>query len=222
MTSVLRNLDPSPRPSRRITAADRGGRPRHRIVIGVAACLAALVSSGVAAAQDWGDDDDWSDSGSGATYVDASPATEWYLRAGLGFTLDPDEFLLNFELAHRFDQYVSLGPMFQVGLADNRSILAPTLNLTLTVPDMPGDAFDRFHPFLFAGVGLAVLENEDRGGRPDTRQTGFLVNTGFGVDYELDEQFSIGSRMIFNFLPGRTLNEDWFYSWEILGFKMAF
>lgn len=183
--------------------------------------LLTLVATSSAWAQGW-EDDDWGDPGAATTWTGTGLETAWYLRGGIGFTADPDELLLNFELAHQFDQYISFGPMLQIGVADNRSIWAPTANLTITVPDMPGEDLDNFHPFLFAGIGVGVLENGDRGGRADTRQTGFLVNTGLGVDYALNEQLSVGTRVIFNFLPGRTLNEDMFYSWEIVGFKFAF
>ena len=183
--------------------------------------LVALVATSSARAQGW-EDDDWGDPGGATTWTGSAQETAWYVRGGIGFTVDPDELLLNFELAHQFDQYISFGPMLQIGVADNRSIWAPTANLTITVPDMPGEDLDNFHPFLFAGIGVGVLENGDRGGRADTRQTGFLVNTGLGLDYALNEQLSVGTRVIFNFLPGRTLNEDMFYSWEIVGFKFAF
>ena len=85
---------------------------------------------------------------------------------------------------------------------------------------MPGEALDRFHPNFSAGVGFAVLENEDRGG--GNRDAGFLVNAAFGVDYALSERVAVGSRMILNFLPGATLDESFVYSWEILGIRLAF
>lgn len=202
---------------------------------GLAAALCLALGMALAAspaiAQDWGSsEDDWS-AASGASAPSSSsrsaqsqwgdPAdTPWSLRAGLGFTQDPDDFLLNFGLDYRFDQYVSAGTMLQVGLEDQRSIVAPTANVTITVPDLPGENLDQLHPFAFAGVGFAVIENDDRGG--DTKQTGFLVNTGFGLDYQLSERFSVGSRMIFNFLPGKTLDERFFYSWEVAGVKVSF
>jgi hypothetical protein len=65
-----------------------------------------------------------------------------------------------------------------------------------------------------------VIENEERGG--SSRGAGFLANAGFGIDYALSERVSVGSRMIFNFLPGRTLDEKFFYSWEIIGLKLDF
>ncbi len=212
---------------RRVQPSPNRPHRSARLALSAALALALYLGLGVvpvpAGAQDWSDDD-WGATGSTSdrtsTYDDAGPSTRWSLRAGLGFTIDPNDFLLNFELPYRFDQYVSAGPMVQVGLADNRYLVAPTANLTITIPDMPGEELDRFHPMIFAGIGFAVLENEDRGG--SNRDAGFLVNTGFGVDYALSPRVSIGSRMILNFLPDRTLDEIFFYSWEILGVKLSF
>jgi hypothetical protein len=138
----------------------------------------------------------------------------------MGFTRDPDDFLLNFELPYAFDRFISAGPMIQVGLEEDRLLVAPTANLTVTIPDMPGSVFDRVHPNFFFGIGFAVITNDDRAG--DHHSAGFLVNTGFGLDYDLSSRVAIGSRMLFNFLPEETLEENFFYSWEVLGVKLSF
>lgn len=189
--------------------------------------LLALVSitllvPSLASAQDCGSDDDlgscYGDRLGGRTSA-GPPTTPWAFRAGMGFTNDPDDFLLNFELPYRFDRYISAGPMLQVGLEDDRFLVAPTMNLTLTAANLFGDTA-RFEPNVFGGIGFAVINNDDRGG--DTQASGFLANAGFGLDYLLSDRVSVGSRMIFNFLPGKTLDEQFFYSWEIIGVKLNF
>jgi hypothetical protein len=179
------------------------------------ACLfvALLCSAGSATAQGWGDESEDYSSGKAAT-------TPWSFRAGMGFSHDPDDFLLNFELPYAFDRFISAGPMIQVGLEEDRFFVAPTANLTVTIPDMPGSVFDRVHPNFFFGIGFAVITNDDRAG--DHHSAGFLVNTGFGLDYDLSSRVAIGSRMLFNFLPEETLEERFFYSWEVLGVKLSF
>ena len=192
----------------------------------LAALATALTAPTAALAQDWGDDDDWSSSDARTTSTSSvndgtnSPTTPWSLRAGMGFTSDPNNFLLAFELDYRFDQYVSVGPLFQIGLEDNRSIVAPTMNLNITIPNLPGEFFERIKPNVFTGVGFAVIENEDKFG--DDREAAFLVNAGFGLDYVLSERVSVGSRMILNFLPGRALGEEFFYTWEVASVKLSF
>lgn len=196
-------------------------------IAGLLMTIACTVWAHSALAQDWGEsDDDWNTAPatepSGGTSAWNEPAgSHWAFRAGLGFTIDPDNFLMNFELPYRFDQYVSAGPMIQIGVADEKLLVAPTATINIRVPDMPGDSFDRFHPNLFAGLGFAVIQNDDR--RGDNTDAGFLVNTGFGLDYDLSARVSLGSRMIFNFLPAsRTLGERFWYSWEVVGIQLSF
>jgi hypothetical protein len=193
------------------------------------AVLVLLFSPGLpspASAQDWSDasEDDWSSppppESSSTSGWDEPTTPSWSLRAGIGFTADPTLFLMNFEVPYSFDQYISVGPMMQVGIKKDRLIVAPTANLTIKVPDLPGNDFDRFQPLFFAGMGFAVIENDDR--RGDNRSAGFLINAGFGLDYHVTQRLSVGSRMIFNFLPERTLEEKFFYAWEMGGVKFAF
>jgi len=204
----------------------QSGSRAMRISVLLVAFFSVLSPPTLASAQGWGEGD-WEsvpgqtrNTNGGAGERNGSPTSPWSLRAGMGFTADPDDFLLNFELPYRFDQYVSVGPMIQVGLGDRRYLVAPTANLTITIPDMPGETLDRLRPHFFGGIGFAVIENEERGG--SSRGAGFLANAGFGIDYALSERVSVGSRMIFNFLPGRTLDEKFFYSWEIIGLKLDF
>lgn len=212
-------VDLEPRAARRLPPRE-ATRGRIRLV-GIALLLIGLLSA-PAHAQDWGsEDDDWSSGDSlGGTTTAGPPTTPWSFRAGMGFTNDPDTFLLNFELPYRFDQYVSAGPMMQVGLEDNRFIVAPTMNLTVTGANLLSGELARFQPTIFAGIGFAILNNDDRGG--DTQDAGFLVNTGFGIDYLLSDRVTIGSRMLFNFLPGGTLDERFFYAWEVASVRLNF
>lgn len=193
----------------------------------VCAALLTVAWAAPALAQDWGEsDDDWSAApdaapGGGANAWNDSGSPSWAFRMGAGFTIDPNNFLMNFELPYRFDQYVSAGPMMQIGVEDEKLLVATTANVTVQVPNLPGEAFDRFHPNIFAGMGFAVIQNDDR--RGENTDAGFLINTGVGVDYDLSAQVKLGSRMIFNFLPiNRTLGERFWYSWEVIGIQFSF
>lgn len=190
-----------------------------------------LCNAPLANAQDWGDDEDedWSASeptpaqsqrSSPPSSSSRNAAAGWSLRAGLGFTADPETFLLNFEAPYAFNEWVSAGPMMQIGLEDHHSIVAPTANLTLRVPDLPGSAFDDVHPYAFAGMGFAYIE-KDRG-QNDGDGAGFLIDTGIGVEYQLSEKVFIGTQMMFNFLPKETKNEGFIFAWQIVGIRFAF
>ncbi len=192
---------------------------------------AVLFTAPLANAQDWGDDgdEDWSNSeptparprnSSSPSSSRRSAAAGWSVRAGLGFTADPETFLLNFEAPYAFNEWVSAGPMMQIGLEDHRTIVAPTANLTLRVPDLPGRAFDGVQPYAFAGMGFAYIE-KDRG-RNDGDGVGFLIDTGVGVEYQVSEKVFLGTQMMFNFLPKETKGEGFIYAWQIAGIRFAF
>ncbi len=207
--------------------ATRSGSIR-RAAFPIALALFALATSvaGTSSAQDWGneDDDGWSQparpSRSTPTQSAYPPDSGWSMRVGIGFIDDPNGLLLNFEAPYAFDQWVSAGPMLQVGIDDNNTVIAPTASVTITIPDLPGEDFDRFHPFGLVGMGFAYIEDDNR--RNDNSSVGFLVNFGVGIEFEVSERLSIGSQMMFNFLPETTLDEDFFYSWQVGGIRISF
>jgi len=193
---------------------------RIAVLLGLSLATLTTAIPNSSAAQDWGDEteDSWS---SPTTFEDeTSPSTGWSLRAGIGFIDDPTALLLNFEIPYAFDQWVSVGPMIQVGIDDNNTIVAPTVNLTVTVPDLPGEDYDRIKPFGFIGIGFAYIEDDNR--RNDDSSAGFLIDFGFGLEYQLSENLFIGSQMMFNFLPETTLGQNFFYSWQVGGLRLAF
>jgi opacity protein-like surface antigen len=190
----------------------------------------ALLSLGLtlsASAQDWGreDDDGWSTPDSSQPRKQSATSkgpdlTGWSGKFGVGFTASPTTFLMNFEAPYRFDQWVSAGPMMQVGIDDHDTIIAPTVNVTVTIPDLPGEDFDAVHPYGFAGMGFAYIEDDNR--RNDKSSAGFLINFGMGVEYQISDRLFLNSQMMFNFLPERTLDQKFFYSWQVGGLRVAF
>jgi opacity protein-like surface antigen len=187
--------------------------------------VGALVLAGAsnAEAQDWGSDpeDDWSTPAQSSPAASPSSAlTGWSLRAGIGFTEGPETFLMNFEVPYAFDRWVSAGPMLQVGVDNNETIVAPTMNVTLSIPDMPGTLFDRVVPYTFAGMGFAVIEDDNR--RGDNSSVGFLIPFGFGVEYRVSDRIALGSQMTLNFLPKETLDQNFWFSWQIGGVRFSF
>lgn len=148
------------------------------------------------------------------------PAEGWSARAGIGFTGNPSTFLLNFEAPYAFNPWVALGPMIQVGLDDDYTITAPTLNATVKFPDFLGPAFDRVVPYALGGLGLAVIENEDAPN--DKRSVGFLIDFGLGVEYQLSDRLFVGTQMMFDIMPKQTQGQKFIYAWQIGGLRYAF
>jgi len=73
---------------------------------------------------------------------------------------------------------------------------------------------------VWADGSFAWIEDDNR--RNDDSSAGFLVNFGFGIELELTPFFFVGSQMSFNFLPERTLGQDFFYAWQVGGLRVAF
>lgn len=196
---------------------------------------ASLLAVPLAQAQDWGDDssEDWeapqpaqaspartgSTSGGRSSSI-RNAAAGWSARAGIGFTADPETFLMNFEAPYSFNEWMALGPMLQIGVDDNYTVAMPTANLTLKVPDLPGRDFDRVTPYAFAGIGFAVIEREVNG--DDKDGAGFLIDFGVGLEYQVSEKVFLGSQMMFNVLPSKVQNEEFIFSWQIAGIRFAF
>jgi hypothetical protein len=141
------------------------------------------------------------------------------LEGGIGFTSDPETFLLGFELPFQVAPGVEVGPLLQLGFADNHTIVAPTLNARY-VFDLPAwgvweqrPTLRRIHPMVFGGLGFAYIDQDGSSG--DRDGTGFLFDLGFGAEYELTPVVSVGSRMTFNVLPDSVAGENFFFSWQV-------
>lgn len=187
------------------------------------AFLVAIFFAGAASlpagAQDWGSEDDasWS---TPARSQPVATLSGWSLRGGIGFTEGPDSLLLGFELPYAFDQWVSAGPMLQVGIDNENTIVAPSANVTITIADLPGKALDRIRPSVSVGLGFAVIGDDDR--QNANTGVGFLIPVGLGVEYPVSDRLSLGSQMTLNFLPEDTLNQQFWFSWQVGTIRIAF
>lgn len=201
------------------------------------ALLTVLTFAASASAQDWGTepDDSWGPPPDRRAYdpypaervnrgeaFDRGEASQsgWSARAGVGFTADPTSLLLNFEFPYYFDRFVAVGPMLQVGTDDDKLIVAPTLDLTITIPNIGVAGLERAQPYGFVGLGFAVVEDDDRA--DDNSATDFLIHFGVGIEYQISERLFLGSHMTFNFLPDEALGQTFFYSWQVGGARIAF
>lgn len=192
----------------------------HAALLVLVLVLTGAVSSPVRA-QDWGSEaeDPWATSTPDRSDPVAT-LSGWSFRAGLGFTAEPESLLLEFEAPYAFDQWVSVGPMLQVGIDDKDTIVAPSANITVTIPYLPGTSYKRIHPFFYVGLGFAVIEDDDRPN--DNTAVGFLIPAGVGIEYQVSDRFAIGSQMTFNFLPEDTLEQEFWYSWQVGGIRISF
>ena len=84
------------------------------------------------------------------------------LETGIGFTSDPTTFLLATELPIRIAPDWDLGPLLQLGVGDNRLIVAPTLNVRYSFPlsryvTNENPVWQRLRPLAHAGLGFAYI-----------------------------------------------------------------
>lgn len=138
------------------------------------------------------------------------------VRGGLGFTADPDSFLMGVDVPFAISENVALGPSFDVGVDDDTTFIAPTWTFEFRLP--MGE--NPFLPFAQVGFGAAYLEKE-RHGR-DRDDWGFLVEFGLGGDFWVSDDFAVGSKATFHVMPDDVVGEDFIFSWQVLTGRFSF
>jgi hypothetical protein len=152
------------------------------------------------------------------------PEGVFSIQGGLGFTADPDTFLLEAEGNYSFGRGVSFGPAMQLGLSDNRVLLSPMVyaryGFDLRRTDL--GELRRLTPYVQAGPGLTYIDHDGRGRGRDRDDVGFLVSFGFGADYPISEHLDLGTRVLFNILPSDVLGENFYFSWQLAALRYRF
>jgi len=167
--------------------------------LGAIAIAIALASAGVAGAQ-------------------GTEEGSWSFRGGLGFTATPETFVLSGEFPYAIDDHMTLGPLIQLGVSDPRVILAPTANFTYAfdLGSAQNEDVQKLRPFLQSGLGLAYIHRDNCGVFCDEDDVGFLFNLGFGLEYPVSDDVTVGSNMLFNILAPRTAGERFFFTWNLV------
>lgn len=143
-------------------------------------------------------------------------------HVGLGFIHDPDAFLMGVGLDVGVARWMSLGPLLQAGVGDDQTVIAPTANFHFGI-DLSGVSnryVRRIEPFIQTGVGAVYIEKER--GNNDVDDWGFLVNGGVGAQYWLTDEMAVGSNMLFNGMPEDVVDENFFFSWQVVTFRYRF
>ncbi len=148
------------------------------------------------------------------------------VQAGLGFTADPDAFLLNFEGDYRLGDALSAGAMLHLGLDGDFTIVSPAayVRYSFDLSEMNTGLRD-LTPFVQGGLGFTYIDIDLPSFAPpgiDDDDIGFMFNFGFGAEYAFTDQISVSSKMLFNILPTEVFNDNFYYSWEIAAFRYRF
>lgn len=135
-----------------------------------------------------------------------------------GATADGAAFAWGLTGDYFLNHNVSLGPLFQMGITDDLTQVGLTLQgkFTFDLPAIPG-----LKPHLQGGIGF-IHADLDRRARPDRDDTSFLIPLGFGAEYRLTRNISLGSSFLFNITDlDRVRNENFFISW-LSGIRVRF
>lgn len=199
-------------------------KPKWLTVLLLAAFVSLAVSSIATAQSNDESDGEW-DPGSNRRSQRAYDRNEdrdeklWSVRGGLGFTDDPDSFLLNADIERFVRDEVTVGLAIQLGVDDDYVIVSPML-FTRFVFDLTGfenEFVKRLQPFGQAGAGITHIDVDLPG--KDRDGTDFLLSIGAGFDYKLNAPLSLGTRMLVNIVPGEVLGERIYFSWEVVSLR---
>ena len=161
-------------------------------------------------------------------FADQPPRVDrWAVEGGLGFMVDPDLFVLTTGLAYGVREDLQVVTTVQWGIEDGGSVISPSVALRYLIPLGRGrqggqsdggndhsDPLSNLAPFVHAGLGFSHLDPDN-----GNSETEFLLDFGLGADYALNDDWSLVTVMRFNTLPAE---DDWFYSWQVLGAQYRF
>jgi len=128
-------------------------------------------------------------------------------------TADATAFALGLSGDYFITHNFSVGPLFQFGFSDDLFQIGPTIQAKYTF-DLPANPKLKLH--LQGGIGFIYAE------LPNSNDTSFLIPLGFGGEYRLNQQISIGSTVLFNITNlDDVRNENFFFTW-LTGVRFRF
>jgi hypothetical protein len=143
-------------------------------------------------------------------------------RMGLGFTADPDSFLIGLGLPFHIRGGASLGPLLRLGVSDDTKLFEPSVALEyafdLKAADEP--ALRDLEPVIGAGLGIAYLDEDHH--NHDDDDVGMLLHFNTGFDYWITESVALGSHMSFDVLPVEAVDESFIFAWQVLTTRVRF
>lgn len=174
--------------------------------------------------------------GPAATRRDAPPAVgageepgPFSVRSGLGFSVGPDAFVLGFEGDYAFSPAISAGLSLELGVNDDLTFVSPVAygRYRFDLGDLTGEeSLQKLFPYAQLGLGLTYWDRDLSGAAralgADEDDVVFLLNPGFGLEYEVSPHVAVSSQMLFNIMPDRIFNERFYYSWQVLGVRYRF
>jgi hypothetical protein len=142
------------------------------------------------------------------------------ITVGVGFTDDPDAFLIGGDADFYQSERLAIGPSLQFAVDDGVTIFAPSFHGKLVFPLEPSSSGTLMMPFVQGGAGIAYID-KDRGNN-DEDDWGFLLQAGGGLEVRFDEKYALATTILVNLLPGEVTDEGAYLSWQIVQFSFTF
>ncbi len=138
------------------------------------------------------------------------------LPAGTGFSSSAGATLMGGSADLRIDNRFTFGPALQIGIADDKLLVAPFGQARYWFNDQD-DEPTVFQPFAQVGAGAVYLDNQ-----ASSSDWGFLMNVGGGVRMLTGDNYQLGTAALLNFMPGDVAGESFYVSWEVIQFVFDF
>lgn len=169
----------------------------------------------------WDDEPTWSAESEQKEPAKRQSSDSWIsVRGGLGFTADPNTFLMSIDVPFTITELFAAGPQLRLGVSDDEVYLAATVQGYVT-PRIGGD-LDVIRPYGSLGLGIAFLDKDGRRRGRDDEDVDFLLTPGFGVEYAFDDAMFVGTGVQLDVIPGGVAGERFVFSWQVVTFRAAF
>lgn len=144
--------------------------------------------------------------------------TRFSVGFGLGFVDDPGAVSLAFDAPVELNRNVSVGPWVAVALAENLVMVNATANARYTFDLFDGPKTRRLRPFVQGGLGLNYTDDDQL----LIDEVNFLINTGLGLEYQVDEHVTVGTTAMFNVIPTAPRSRNFNVNVQLLGVRYRF
>jgi opacity protein-like surface antigen len=154
----------------------------------------------------------------------SSDSGRFSVQTGVGFYADDDwdGFLWSADGLYHFDRHWSIGLEMHVGVEDDLTIFSMPVYGRYDSPGLPVEnkTLAKLRAFAKTGIGFTYAEIDTRG--RDDDDTGFLYMIGGGIAFPFNDHFSIESALQFNVTTNDYFDDDFYFSWQLVGLRYRF
>ncbi len=152
------------------------------------------------------------------TVVTAVPVRAHRMPGGIGGgvdlglqmgTVDDEAAAINGHVEYFVDNALAVGPLLQLGLTGDLTQVGFSLQAKYYVGSL---SQNRWTPTVQAGLGFIHADLNVPGG--NIKDTSFLAPVGVGLEYQIDQNLSVATNLLFNFTNLFGV-DDSYVSWTV-------